>query len=142
MDYIIEKNNVIIYLDENVYPLIAIKKTVMYYLEKCYIEVEHKNNKVKIKIELLDKKFNIEIIVKEFINDCMREALRVDIAKETKNIRELILGRALYSSCIKIDSRDVTKSEENCEIEKILEEDYNIDEIAVDWFEKNRKEEL
>ena len=55
--------------------------------------------------------------------------------KQTKNIRELILGRALYSTCID------TEKNENEEKNEMQTDDnnYNINNIAVNWFEGNNK---
>lgn len=53
---------------------------------------------------------------------------------ETKTIRELIVGRALYTTCIDTETEQ-DRIEENEKIEETLE-DYNIDDIATNWFDK------
>jgi len=62
----------------------------------------------------------------EFYNELLNQILRVHIYQNTKNIRELILGRALHQTCIEIESSAI--------IETPDESSFNIDEIAEDWF--------
>lgn len=136
-EYKIEGNKALICIDKTIYPLIAIKKAMLNYLENMYIEAEEIDNSIQIIFEATDRDINIEkfeLIIKEFINDCLRESIRYDIMKETKNIRELIVGRALYSACVKIDDSIEETNEAKYEI--IEDEEFDLDEIAVNWFEK------
>ena len=70
--------------------------------------------------------------------------MRYKIAQETKDLRELIVGRALYSTCIEVDNTENEKEineEENENISNYEEKDYDIDEIAVNWFDNNTDKE-
>ena len=58
---------------------------------------------------------------------------------ETKNLRELIVGRALYTTCIEIEEDE--KANEKKLDENISNNQYKLDEIAVNWFDKYNKEE-
>ena len=85
---------------------------------------------------LQENKADLEKIIGEFYNELLRESLRYNIAIETKNLRELIVGRALYTTCIDLEENQEEKNEED------IEETYNLDEIAVNWFDKyGNKEE-
>lgn len=66
---------------------------------------------------------------KDFSNELIAQMVRYDLMKSNKAIKELILGRALYSTCI-----DTNEPEEFCDDDDSGE--YSIDDIAVDWFEK------
>ena len=88
-----------------------------------------------IQIELKQSSADLEKLIGEFYNELLRESLRYNIAIETKNLRELIVGRALYTTCIDID-QESANNEDSVEIENVKVEDYSLYEIAVNWFDK------
>ncbi|AGY77735.1 hypothetical protein [Clostridium autoethanogenum] len=76
-------------------------------------------------------------LVGEFYNELLNQTLRIEIFKETKNIRELILGRALYNTCVEVkESNSINKEnyyyQMNEEDGKIIFRD---DEISKAWGE-------
>lgn len=118
-----------IVLSKNVYPLVCIKKALTNFMEMSYIKLSDRNNKIIVQIALKEFCGDLEKLVGEFYNELLRESLRYNIASETKNLRELIVGRALYTTCIDLDENIEKKND-------VIEEDYNLDDIAVNWFEK------
>ena len=86
--------------------------------EDIRIEIESKND---IKDENIDKRFK---------NELLAQMLRYQISESRKNERELIIGRALYSTCIDT-AEDINDSSD----EGVFE--LSLDDIAVDWFEIN-----
>ena len=139
IDYKINGKKLDVFLDNKIYPLISVKKAMITFMEYAYVSAKNVNNRIKIHFEFKENNVNLDEIAKEFINECLKESLRYDISKETQNIRELILGRALYSSCIRFD--DGEPNDINIKYNEIEDVDFNIDEIAVNWFDINRKEE-
>lgn len=126
-----------ILIEEDIYPLITVEKAISNFTQDVYIKLEHKDQKtLLIKLVLQEDKKNLEKIIGELYNELLRENIRYNISKETKNLRELIVGRALYTTCIEMDEKD---KEENYKEDN--EEDYNLDEIAVNWFENNEDKE-
>lgn len=137
--YRISGDRAIIKIDANVYPLASVKKAMFNYVEKLYMNAKVKWNKIEILVELIDNNADIETEIKEFLNDCIRESLRYEISVETKNIRELILGRALYSSCIKVDENAIDCNSKNNESENshFSEiDDFDLNDIAINWFDR------
>lgn len=125
-----------IVLDKDMYPLASVKKALSNFMNDTYIKIDRINkNYIIIKIELKqDKDIKIDEIIGELYNELLRESLRYDITIQTKNIRELIVGRALYTTCIDI--------EESENVDKENKENYDMDEIATNWFDKyGNKEE-
>ena len=137
--YLIDNDYAVINLQTSLYPLVTIQKAIANYLENTYIKLEEKNNEVIIRIKEKENKNNLEKIVGEFYNELLRESLRYNISIETKNIRELIVGRALYTTCIETDENEIEenkiKTNEEESIQYNLDENYSLDEIAIHWFE-------
>lgn len=122
--------NAEITLNKNIYPLVSVKKAISNFMSDAYIKIDKINkNNIIIEIELKrDNERDTNEVIGEFYNELLRESLRYDITMQTKNIRELIVGRALYTTCIDI--------EEGESKDKETKENYDLDEVAVNWFEK------
>lgn len=141
--YEIENEYIKIILDIDIYPIIVIEKTISNFLDIAFAKMEKENNKIIVKL-VLNSEQNTNNIVGKFYNELLEESLRYNIARETKNLRELIVGRALYSTCIEVDNVENEKETikvENESFSNTEEKDYDIEEIAVNWFEKNTNKE-
>ena len=129
-----EENLIELYLDERIYNLVVIKKALFNYIEDCYYMLDYfDENIILVKIYLKDQNTNIDEYIKKLYNELFNESLRYDIMMQTKNIRELILGRALYTTCIDTDENTVDYDNND--------KNHDINEIAVNWFDKNRGQE-
>ena len=129
-----EENLIELYLDERIYNLVVIKKALFNYIEDCYYMLDHfDENIILVKIYLKDQNTNIDEYIKKLYNELFNESLRYDIMIQTKSIRELILGRALYTTCIDTDENTVDYDNND--------KNHDINEIAVNWFDKNRGQE-
>lgn len=141
--YEIENEYIKIILDIDIYPIIVIEKTISNFLDIAFAKMEKENNKIIVKL-VLNSEQNANNIVGKFYNELLEESLRHNIARETKDLRELIVGRALYSTCIEVDNVENEKETikvENESFSNTEEKDYDIEEIAVNWFEKNTDKE-
>lgn len=135
--YSIKDNYASLELQQEIYPLTVVKNALVNFTEKLCIKLEINNNKIIVKIFIQDiDKQNLEKYIGEIYNELLREATRYDISKETKNIRELIIGRALYSTCIDT-SENINTNVNNEAIEK----NYRLDEVATNWFNSYNKED-
>lgn len=129
-----EENLIELYLDERIYNLVVIKKALFNYIEDCYYMLDYfDENIILVKIYLKDQNTNIDEYIKKLYNELFNESLRYDIMMQTKNIRELILGRALYTTCIDTDENTVDYDNNY--------KNHDINEIAVNWFDQNRGQE-
>lgn len=131
-----EQNYIELYLNEKIYNLSIIKKALYNFIDDGYFILNYADaDTIIAKILLKGHTTNKELFVKELYNELFNESIRFDVMKQTKNIRELILGRALYSTCID------TEKNENEEKNEMQTDDnnYNINNIAVNWFEENNK---
>ena len=133
----IEDNQAKIKLNVEIYPLVVIQKTVSNYLENMYVKLEKEDKNILVNLFLKDNKENIKELVGDFYNELLAEALRYNIGIETKEIRELIVGRALYTTCIELDENREEKAEDDRTTEKTFQKkEYNLEDIAVNWFDK------
>ena len=128
--YTIKDNYAEILLSKDIYPLVSIKKALANFMEETYIKISSDKDKIIVQMVLKENKKNLEKIIGELYNEFLRESLRYNIAIETKNLRELIVGRALYTTCIDLENNP--KGENNA----TQNEEYGLDEVAVNWFDK------
>jgi His-Xaa-Ser system protein HxsD len=127
-NYQFEKNDIIFKLNVEIFDEICILKTAYMFLDKFYIYLDKDNQNILVRVSPKqvkgNKDFVPEEIVGEFNNELLNQKIRQKVSFETKNIRELILARAMYSSFI--DEPEVLQ--ENFE-------NYSIENIAKDWFD-------
>ena len=72
----------------------------------------------------------LKLSEKEFENEILTQSARHEIYLQTKNIRELMLARAVATSV-------VAPTIENVESDTQDEVDYDENEILKDWFDSN-----
>ena len=137
--YSIKENIAEIILEKEIYPIVVIEKTISNFIENAYIKIKTENGKkviVQLVLKIENNKEDLEKIIGEFYNELLREALRYEISKETKNLRELIVGRALYTTCIELDDDSSKQFEQKENKQEDNLEDYDLNDIAVNWFER------
>lgn len=54
-------------------------------------------------------------------------------------MRELIIARALYTTCIDVDCENI--DETNSDKTETYEEEFDMNEIATNWFDSNNSKE-
>ncbi len=95
------ETNLSINIDAKLYPLEAITKTSRKYVENFNIEIFDNEETINITFSSKDKnKLMFEDLRKDFINEVILQTVRYNIFKQTKTIREMIIGRALYQTCV------------------------------------------
>lgn len=137
--YSIKENIAEITLEKEIYPIVVIEKAISNFMENAYIKIKTENGKkviVQLVLKIVNNKENLEKIIGDFYNELLREALRYEISKETKNLRELIVGRALYTTCIELDDDSSKQFEQKENKQEDNLEDYDLNDIAVNWFER------
>ncbi len=98
-----KKNNgdVKFVLDLGAYPLKAIYQACYVFLDRAYIFIDSPSSRtvqvfLKGKKRLSQKQF--KNLRGEFLNELLNSALRLEIAKRNRKIREAIIGQALISA--------------------------------------------
>ena len=136
MKIVKKKNELVISLNPKIYPLEAIYGACYVFIDRAYLFLDGDLNK-EVKIFLKGMKElspkELEKLAGEFENELLNYSLRLSIAKNTKNIRETIVERALFS--VLPHEKELEKINKSEQIdEKTIENDPL--GIAVPWEEK------
>lgn len=127
------KNQVRIQVDEKVFPRPVTVAAAYVFIERCYVKLESAPNR-SIQVQLKGKKklgkSALARLAEEFENELLHQLIRHQVAEKTGSLREVIVGRALFSA--------EPAGEEPAEDAPEEELDYLDDPlgIAVPWEEK------
>lgn len=111
--------------DKTLYSKIALLKSAYNFTDVAYIHLKSDENKYYVDIHM--KPNHETISEEEFINEMLAQAVRHEVFLQTKNIRELLLARAMSTSVI----AEVAENSETAYSE------FSEDEILKDWFDEN-----
>ncbi len=103
----------------------AIIKASYFFTDRYYMELNSDDEFYYVEMSVKNGDFE-ENAEKEFMNEVLIQTTRLSISKQTKNIREMIIGRALASTII--DNRDTGF---------VDDESINSEEILNNWFDVN-----
>jgi len=125
-------NSIVFYINKDIYNIKTIMKAAYNYIEEFYILLNYVNSDIEVVLESKEQKSSEEMKKHkgEFYNELLRQNVRFIVAKDTKNIRELVMGRALYDTCIEYDAPKEDINENSSE----LKDEFD---ILVNWFDKN-----
>jgi len=125
-------------LDSKIYPVEAILNCCYSFIDRAYIYLDKNKKSDRIDVFLKSKeKLNSKqwkALKGTFLNELLYSTLRYQISKNNKNIREYIIGRALYNTSFSA-SLDQPKQKELDYLEDPLG-------IAIPWekkYGKNKK---
>ncbi|WP_026886845.1 His-Xaa-Ser system protein HxsD [Clostridium beijerinckii] len=129
-----DENKIIFYLSKDIYDVKTIMKTAYNFIEEFYIILNYINDNIEVILEGKSRKNSNEMekYQGEFYNELLRQNVRYIVAQDTKNIRELVMGRALYDTCIEYEDnvQEDELNEKNADLNDQLD-------ILVNWFDKN-----
>ena len=115
---------------KELYSKVALIKAAYNFTDNAYVHLDADDCYFYVTVEA--KTHDCLVSEKEFINEMLTQSVRHEVYQQTKNIRELLLARAMATSVIVddalIDEHDTDNSfEEN--------------DILQDWFAANEKVE-
>ena len=111
--------------NKELYSKVALIKAAYNFTDLAYLHLDADDKYYYVNIE--EKNNSKEITENDFINEMLAQSVRHEIYQQTKNIRELLLARAMASSVI-VDEDLNEETESN---------HYTEDEILKDWFDEN-----
>ena len=124
--YIIHEVSIMIFhFSKELYPKTALLKAAYSFTDRAYIHLDV--NETEYIVDISIKPDEKEFSLKEFENELLFQSLKYSVFQQTKDIRKLIVTRALASTLIEEDTTIPTEDKE---------EDFDIDNILEDWFEK------
>lgn len=110
---------------KELYPKIALIKSAYSFTDRAYIHLDA--NDTHYMVDIIPKLGCSEISEAEFTNEILCQCVRHEIYQQTKNIRELLVARAMASTVIQQNgSRLEDVSDEMSNEEKT---------ILIDWFD-------
>ena len=105
---------------------IALLKAAYNYTDKAFIHLDSDDDYYFVDIEI--KSGVDHIRENEFMNEMLAQSVRHEIYLQTKNIRELILARAMATTVITHQDTEMIAMESP--------DPYSEDEVLKDWFSK------
>ena len=109
---------------KELYSKTALLKAAYNYTDRAFIHLDADENYYYVEFEL--KPGAISISEKDFTNEMLAQSVRHEIYLQTKNIRELLLARAMATSV-------VTNQDLGYPIQEQTDE-FSENEILKDWF--------
>lgn len=120
-------------IDDRVFCKAAVLKTAYLFTGEYYVYMSYQGeHSIQVVVEAKSG-ISIDEVDKKFGNELLTQMVRLQVSTENKTVRELVIGRALYSSYM--DFGEDCAAESANYINRV--NTYSLDDIAVDWFEVN-----
>lgn len=119
------KEKKILKFRKELYSKIALIKAAYNFSDSAYVHLDADENYYYVTVEA--KKSGCELTENDFVNEMLTQSVRHEVYQQTKNIRKLLLARAMATSVIA--DKD-TIDDEN-------EDSYIESDVLKDWFEEN-----
>lgn len=114
--------------NREMYSKIALIKAAYNFTDKAYIHLDADDNYYYVTIE---PKEDEKISEKEFTNEMLTQSVRHEVYQQTKNIRELLLARAMATSVI-VDENLIDEDDKS-------DDCFTENDILKDWFEADEE---
>lgn len=95
------KNLVKLGVDEKIFPRPVTVAAAYVFIERCYVKLEsapHRRIQVQLKGKKKLGKSALARLAEEFENELLHQLIRHQVAEKTGSLREVIVGRALFSA--------------------------------------------
>ena len=110
--------------NKELYSKTALISAAYNFTDKAYVHLDADDQKYYV--SLSGKEGSTSISEEEFLNEILTQSVRHEVYRQTKNIRELMLARAMASSVMFEEEFDDYEESEK----------YAEDEILKDWFKE------
>ena len=116
--------------NRELYPRIALLKAAYNYTDKAFVHLDADDEFYFVEIEM--KSPTDSMSEKEFTNEMLAQSVRHEVYQQTKNIRELMLARAMATTIM---------ADTDPEHPDIETDEYTESEILRDWFAEDEDTE-
>lgn len=120
----------VLYFNKSLYPKEAIMKAAYHFIDRCFIHVGVNSDEYIVTVSS-KKGFVIEDLSNEFFNELLAQTVRYQVYQQTHTLREILMARAMSST--------ITGSSSELEASPMPDQIDNLENILMDWFEKNEK---
>ena len=119
MKYDITEQGFVLHLDATIYARPAVMKA-FYRLQDRYIISYERIGKTLDVFFDLPKEIELDVSneVKTIMSELSFEMIRYDTMRQTSHLRELLVGRALYATCVDLGREERSGSEDSDETEE------------------------
>lgn len=101
MKYDITDQGFVLHLDATVYARPAIMKAFYHLQNRYIISYERLDTKLDVYFDYIDEPSeDLSEQIRSIMTELNFEMIRYDTMRETSNLRELLVGRALYATCV------------------------------------------
>lgn len=128
-------NRITINVAKSIYPSECVIKAAYVFLEKAYILVDENEKYWIISLESKCEDADMNCLKGEFQNELLSQVIRINVYKQTKNIREMLMARAISTTLIDRNESYIEKNEETSQIDE-----NEFKKILTDWFDSNGNE--
>lgn len=111
--------------NKELYSKTVLLKAAYNYTDSAYIHLDSDEKYYYVTFEAKEGKNIVD--EKDFVNEMLAQSVRHEVYKQTKNIRELMLARALASSVVMTEEQ----------VDECLDDNYSEEEILKDWYANN-----
>lgn len=138
LDYERRKDHRICFkIKKEIYPLKAVYRAAYLFTDNYYIGIDQNEEEYIILFSGKEKEAD-EKDLGDFQNELLNQCMKLAIDRDTRQIRELIVTRALYSAFIPQDEQNLpeeNKSFASSDSESCSEgnDEYHLEEIAEAW---------
>ena len=134
LDYsVMEDGRLCINIKKSVYSLKAIFRASYIYTDHYYIGIDEEEDCYLVFLTSKTEGITDKQVVGGFQNELLHQGIRSVVEAETKQIRELIVTRALYSAFIPEEVSFSSETEN--------EEELKLEDIAKAWYDEDTKAE-
>lgn len=120
----------IICFDKDFYPKEALLKAAYAFSDQAYFHLSQDEVNYIVDFVLKDSATTTEQkLCLKIKNELLAQTVRLQVYHQTKNVREIILARAMASTIVGDSISEIDKAPAHSE-------DFNMDKILNDWFEK------
>ena len=101
MNYDMTEHGFVLHLDATVYARPAVMKAFFHLQDRYIISYERWDKALDVYFDYLDREYEaLSDQIRSIMAELSFEMIRYDTVKETSALRELLVGRALYATCV------------------------------------------
>ena len=119
----------ILKFSKELYPKVALIKAAYNYTDIAFLHLDADKDYYYVSIEPKNEKSDVS--ENEFMNEMLCQSVRHEVYSQTKNIRELLLARAMATSVV-LNDGSFQESETATQ-----HKNFDDKEILKDWFDNN-----